>query len=67
MSKKRRNIILNVEFEIDNQVAKTIDLIEIETSLLTALKEALNEDRLIIKETEIKSSKDLFFDIVIIR
>lgn len=66
MSKKRRNFILNVEFEIDNQVAKTIDLIEIETSLLTALKEALNEDRLIIKETEIKSSKDLVFDIVII-
>ncbi|AKK74455.1 hypothetical protein OK18_19180 [Chryseobacterium gallinarum] len=66
MSKLKRKITLTIEFEIDNKLVRSNDKTELEYSLLDVLKEALNEDRLIIKETEINSTSELFFDVIII-
>lgn len=63
--KNKRRVILTIEFEQDNELIKSYDPIELEGSFLFVLKKALNEDRLIIKETEVKTL-DLFFDTIII-
>lgn len=62
----KRKVIVTIEFEQDNKLIQSSDPIELEDSLLEVLKKALNEDRLIIRETEIKISGNLFFDTVLI-
>ncbi|ROH98393.1 hypothetical protein EGI16_21395 [Chryseobacterium sp. G0240] len=61
----KRKVTLTIEFEKD-KLDKTFNPIQLENSLLTVLKQALNEDRLIIKETVVRTSTDIYFDTIII-
>ncbi|UDQ55012.1 hypothetical protein LJF28_04920 [Chryseobacterium indologenes] len=64
--KNKRKVIMLIEFEQDNKLVRSFDPLELEDSLLAVLKKALNENRLIIRETEIKKSEELFFETIII-
>lgn len=65
MQKPKRKITLVINFEKD-KLPKTEDIRELEYRLISTLKEALNEDRLIIKEIDIKSPLEIEFETIII-
>lgn len=65
MKKPKKKISIILEFGNDT-LPNTEDKRELEYSLLTILKEALNEDRLIVSETDIKSNSEIEFKTVII-
>lgn len=63
--KSRRQINIKLDFENDKFLT-TEDTRELTENLLSTLKDALNEDRLIVQDVEIKSSMEINFDTIII-
>lgn len=63
--KTKSKIVLNIELEKDN-FPNTDNKLELEYHLHQMLKDALNEDRLIIKSLDDTDRKELKFDTIII-
>lgn len=63
--KTKSKIVLNIELEKDS-FPNTDNKLELEYHLHQMLKDALNEDRLIIKSLDDTDRKELKFDTIII-
>ncbi|WP_027380268.1 hypothetical protein [Chryseobacterium daeguense] len=65
MKKQKRKITITVEFEND-KLPKTDDMIELEGEIIEALKEALNQDRFVIKNMEVQTPLNIKIESIII-
>ncbi|MCT2563966.1 hypothetical protein [Chryseobacterium herbae] len=67
MNKERSKRKINIELTFENdKFPTTKDTKELEYSLLSTLKDALNEDRLIVQDVKIKSHLEIDFETIII-
>lgn len=66
MGRKKRKIILNIEFE-NYPFSSMKNGNELEAQILSVLKDALNEDRLIIKEVESSNADELEVETIVLK